>query len=62
MLPAFAGRPLASIDRLAVAEWMGTMLAGGVQVTRARDAYRVCSAVLAGAVAGGLLVANPATG
>jgi integrase len=62
VLPAFGGRPLAGIDRLAVAEWVGAMLANGVTPGRARDAYRICSAILAAAVAGGLLAANPATG
>jgi integrase len=62
ILPTFAAAPIASIDALAVREWLATLAAGGLGPKRAGKARAVLSQVLASAVEGGKLSRNVAAG
>jgi integrase len=62
ILPTFAAAPLASIDALAVREWLATLAAGGLGPKRAGKARAVLSQALASAVEGGKLSRNVAAG
>jgi site-specific recombinase XerC len=58
----FGAAPLASIDALAVREWLATLAAGGLGPKRAGKARAILSQVLASAVEGGKLSRNVAAG
>jgi integrase len=62
ILPTFAAAPLASIDALAVREWLATLAAGGLGPKRVGKARAVLSQILASAVEGGKLSRNVAAG
>jgi integrase len=62
ILPTFAAAPIASIDALAVREWLAALAAGGLGPKRAGKARAVLSQVLASAVEGGKLSRNVAAG
>jgi integrase len=62
ILPTFAAAPLASIDALAVREWLATLAAGGLGPKRTGKARAVLSQILASAVEGGKLSRNVAAG
>jgi len=62
VLPAFGDAPLASIDTLAVREWVAGLVAGGLSAKRAGKALQVLSQVLGRAVEGGRLARNAAAG
>jgi len=62
ILPAFASAPIASIDALAVREWLASLAAGGLGPKRAGKARAVLSQVLDAAVEGGKLGRNVAAG
>jgi integrase len=62
ILPAFAGAPIASIDTLAVREWLAALAARGLGPKRAGKARAVLSQVLDAAVEGGKLNRNVAAG
>jgi integrase len=58
VLPHFGTATLASIDTLAVREWIADLVEGGLSSSRIRNAHQV----LATAVEGGRLARNPAAG
>jgi integrase len=62
ILPAFAQAPIASIDALAVREWLAALVAGGLGPKRAGKARAVLSQVLDAAVEGGKLSRNVTAG
>jgi hypothetical protein len=62
VLPAFREAALASIDTLAVREWVAGLVAGGLSAKRAGKALQVLSQVLTSAVEGGRLAVNRAAG
>jgi integrase len=62
VLPTFAAAPIASIDALAVREWLAALAAGGLGPKRAGKARAVLSQLLDAAVEGGKLSRNVAAG
>jgi integrase len=62
VLPTFGDLTLATVDTLAVREWVAELVAGGLSAKRARKAHQVLSQVLTSAVDGGLLSRNVAVG
>jgi integrase len=62
ILPTFAAAPIASIDTLAVREWLAAMAARGLGPKRAGKARAVLSQLLDAAVEGGKLSRNVAAG
>jgi integrase len=62
ILPTFRDVSLASIDTLAVWEWVAGLVAGGLSPKRAGKALQVLAQVLASAVEGGRLAVNRAAG
>jgi integrase len=62
ILPTFGAAPIASIDALAVREWLAALAAGGLGPKRAGKARAVLSQVLASAVEGGKLSRNVVAG
>jgi integrase len=60
VLPTFAAAPIASIDALAVREWLAELAVGGLSPKRAGKARAVLSQVLDAAVEGGKLGRNVA--
>jgi integrase len=62
ILPAFAGLPIASIDALAVREWLAGLVARGLSAKRAGKARAVLSQVPDAAVEGGRLNRNVVAG
>jgi integrase len=62
VLPHFGTATLASIDTLAVREWVASLVESSLSPSRVRNAHQVLSQVLAAAVEGGRLARNPAAG
>jgi integrase len=62
ILPTFAAAPIASIDALAVREWLAALAAGGLGPKRVGKARAVLSQLLDAAVEGGKLSRNVAAG
>jgi integrase len=62
ILPTFAAAPIASIDTLAVREWLAALAARGLGPKRAGKARAVLSQLLDAAVEGGKLSRNVAAG
>lgn len=62
ILPSFANWQLRQISPAVVREWVSAMVDDGLSPARIRQARQVLSAVLAQAVADGLVVRNPAAG
>jgi integrase len=62
VLPHFGAATLASVDTLAVREWVAGLVSSGLSPSRIRNAHQVLSQVLAAAVEGGRLARNPAAG
>jgi integrase len=62
ILPTFAAAPIASIDALAVREWLAALAGGGLGPKWAGKARAVLSQILASAVEGGKLSRNVAAG
>jgi integrase len=62
VLPAFASTSLAGIDRMAVREWIATLIDDGPGASRIRGAHAVLSMVLDSAVDANRLATNHAAG
>jgi integrase len=62
VLPTFGRSTLAGIDRLAVREWVASLVESGLSPSRIRNAHQVLAQVFAAAVEGGRLARNPAAG
>jgi integrase len=60
--PAWGAVPVAAVDLLAVEEWITTMVDGGAGATTVLRAHGVLSGILADAVKGKRLAANPCKG
>ncbi len=57
--PAFARAPLATIDHLAVREWLAGLSAQGLAPATVHKAYQVLSKIMGAAVDAGLLAVSP---
>ena len=60
--PAFGDRPVASITRAAIANWLGGLVSGGASASSVNRYLATLRSLLAFAVADGRITANPAEG
>jgi hypothetical protein len=59
ILPTFEVVPLAAIRPSMIREWVAGLLASGLSASRVRQSYHLLGAMLAAAVADGMLASSP---